>query len=179
MHLNVMRINCSLTFHIVTSCAFLSHTWNSNGPLFALQRSTGMRSFTHTGHVHCAHSELIEDVFLQVLSLNDKKKKLFIFRSKLWPKAAAILSSLWWAWGYLIGSCSQSLVIQFVPFPKNLSLHAPVIHKISPDISSSIIFRSSPTHHHVVLDSLQQGHPGGLPRYSCVEKTKASFVGFF
>ena len=61
-----------------------------------------------------------------------------------------------------------------MPFPKNLSLHGPVVHKISPDICSSVISWRCPTHHHVVLDSFQQGYIDGLPRYSCGEGTQTT-----
>lgn len=50
-----------------------SHTWYSNGPLLALQSTTGQRCLTHTCHVRSAHLELVEDVLLEVLGLEAAK----------------------------------------------------------------------------------------------------------
>lgn len=53
-------------------CVFFSvapPTRHSDGPLLALQSRAGHRRFTHTGHVHSTHLELVEDVLLEVLSL--------------------------------------------------------------------------------------------------------------
>lgn len=52
-----------------------SDTWHSKGPFLALQRCTGQRALAHTGHVHSAHLELVEDVLLQVLSLKTDENR--------------------------------------------------------------------------------------------------------
>lgn len=65
---------------------------------------------------------------------------------------------------HFVGGCSQCLVVHLMPFPDNTSLHSPVVHKVSPDISTSVTSRLVPAQHHEVLDSLQQGHTSGLPR---------------
>lgn len=61
-------------------------------------------------------------------------------------------------------------MVHFVPFSDNVSLHGPVIHKISSHIGSPVIGRCCPTQHHVVFNSLQQGHASGPPRDSWKEK---------
>lgn len=71
---------------------------------------------------------------------------------------------------YSISGGSQRLVVHFVPFSKNVSLHGPVIHKISSHIGSPVIGRCCPAQHHVVFNSLQQGHASGPPRDSWKEK---------
>lgn len=54
--------------------ALVSRTWHSDGPFLALQSCTGHRGFADTSHVHRTHLELVEDVLLQVLSLEEAKK---------------------------------------------------------------------------------------------------------
>lgn len=74
---------------------------------------------------------------------------------------------------YFIGSCSQCLVVHFMPFSSNASLYGSVVHKIAPDVSSSVVSRRVPAQDHVVLEGLLQGHTGGFTRYGCDESKQA------
>lgn len=55
-------------------------TWQRNGPLFALQDCTRHRRFTQTCHVHSTHLELVEDVLLQVFSLEKQTDPVNAFK---------------------------------------------------------------------------------------------------
>lgn len=71
---------------------------------------------------------------------------------------------------YSIRGGRQRLVVHLVPFADNVSLHGPAIHEISPHVGSPVIMGRGPSQHHVVLDSLKQGHSGGPSRDGCGEK---------
>lgn len=60
-----------------------------------------------------------------------------------------------------------------MPLSNNASFYGSVVHKVTPDVSSSIVSRCGPTQDHVVLDGLQQGNTGGLTGYGCDESGQA------
>lgn len=84
---------------------------------------------------------------------------------------------------YFKSGCSQCFEVHFMPLSDNVALHGPVVHKVAPDISTSIISRLSPAQHHVVLHCLQQGHTSGFSRDSykeskCIYLLKEKKVNF-
>lgn len=138
-------------------------TWQCNGPLLTLQDCTGHRCFAQACHVHSTHLELVEDVLLQVFSLK-KRTMMWIYSNTLSPMIYSPRQIY-----YSISCGSQCLVVHFVPFSNNISFHGPVIHKISPHIRSPVIGWCCPAQHHVVFNSLQQGHASGPARDSWKE----------
>lgn len=68
---------------------------------------------------------------------------------------------------YLIRCASDCLEVEFMPLACDSILHCSIVQVVTSDVCSTIISRSLPAQHHVVLDPLQQGHSGGRAWDGC------------
>lgn len=67
----------------------------------------------------------------------------------------------------LIRCASDCLGVELIPLACDSMFNCPVVQIVTSDICSSVVSRSRPAQHHVVTDTLQQGHTGGIARRGC------------